>query len=92
MTTFRIIMKENKMTKTVTLRIDEEIYNILKSAANGEKRTISNFIEHAALNYLSSSSYVSDREMDEIMSDKSLVKGLKSGMDDVNKGNYTIVE
>ncbi len=80
------------MTKTVTLRIDEEIYNILKSAASSEKRTISNFIEYAALNYLSSSSYVSDKEMDEIMSDKTLVEGLKSAMDDVNKGNYTIVE
>ncbi len=91
MTTFRIIMKENKMTKTVTLRIDEEIYNILKSAASGEKRTISNFIEYAALNYLSSNSYVSDNEMDEILNDKNLIDGLRNGMDDVKKGNYLIV-
>jgi len=91
LTTFRIIMKENKMTKTVTLRIDEEIYNILKSAASGEKRTISNFIEYAALNYLSSNSYVSDNEMDEILNDKNLIDGLRNGMDDVKKGNYLIV-
>ena len=44
LTTFRIMLKENKMTKIVTLRMDEEIYNMLKSAASGEKRTISNFI------------------------------------------------
>jgi len=80
------------MTKTVTLRMDEEIYNILKSAANGEKRTLSNFIEYAALNYLSSNSYVSDSEMDEIMNDKNLMDGLKKGMDDVNKGKYQIVD
>ena len=79
------------MTKTVTLRIDEEIYNILKSAASGEKRTISNFIEYAALSYLSSNSYVSDNEMDEILNDKNLIDGLRKGMDDVKKGNYVIV-
>jgi len=84
-------MKENKMTKTVTLRMDEEIYNILKSAASGEKRTISNFIEYAALNYLSSNSYVSDNEMNEILNDKNLIDGLRKGMDDVKKGNYVIV-
>jgi len=85
-------MKEYKMTKTVTLRMDEEVYNILKSAANGEKRTLSNFIEYAALNYLSSNSYVSGSEMDEIMNDKNLMDGLKKGMDDVNKGKYQIVD
>ena len=37
------------MSKTITLRIDDEVYKILKTAANGEKRTISNFIEFAAL-------------------------------------------
>ena len=80
------------MTKTVTLRMNEAIYNILKSAANGEKRTLSNFIEYAALNYLSSNSYVSDSEMDEIINDKNLMDGLKKGMDDVNKGKYQIVD
>ncbi len=79
------------MTKTITLRIDEEIYNILKSAASGEKRTISNFIEYAALNYLSSNSYVSDSEMNEIINDKNLKDGLRKGMDDVKNGNYIIV-
>lgn len=80
------------MTKTVTLRVEEEIYNILKTAAQGEKRTISNFIEYAALNYLSSSSYVSDNEMNEIMNDTSLIEGLRKGKDDVKNGKYTIVK
>ncbi len=79
------------MTKTVTLRMDEEIYNILKAAASGEKRTISNFIEYAALNYLSSSSYISDNEMNEILNDNNLKDGLRKGMDDVKNGKYVIV-
>ena len=79
------------MTKTITLRMDEEVYNMLKFAAKGDKRTISNFIEYAAINYLSSNSYVSDNEMDEIINDKELKNGLKKGMDDIKKGKFVIV-
>jgi len=79
------------MTKTVTLRIDEGVYNILKFAAKGDKRTISNFIEYAALNYLSSSSYISNNEMSDILSDEGLLNGLKNGMNDIKNGNFVIV-
>jgi len=79
------------MTIIVTLRMDEEIYNMLKSAASGEKRTISNFIEYAALNYISSSSYITDNEMNEILNDNNLKDGLMKGMDDIKNGNYEIV-
>jgi len=40
------------MTKTITLRLDDEIYRLLKTAAKGEMRTISNFLEYAAIKYL----------------------------------------
>ncbi|HED06555.1 MAG TPA: CopG family transcriptional regulator [Ignavibacteria bacterium] len=79
------------MTKTVTLRIDEEVYKIIKFAAQGDKRTISNFIEYATMNYLSSNSYVSDNEMDEIVNDDNLKKGLKKGLQDIKKGKYIVV-
>jgi len=39
------------MPKTITLRIDEDVYGLFKTAASAEKRTISNFIEYATLNY-----------------------------------------
>ena len=35
--------------------------------------------------------YVSDSEMDDIINDSSLTKSLKSGLNDVRKGNYKIV-
>ncbi|MBU4486413.1 MAG: ribbon-helix-helix protein, CopG family, partial [Candidatus Delongbacteria bacterium] len=60
------------MMKTITVRIDDNIYEILKKAADGERRTISNFIENASLQYLSSETYVSDSEMNSIVSDQSL--------------------
>ncbi|NOX66764.1 MAG: CopG family transcriptional regulator [Chlorobi bacterium] len=79
------------MSKTITLRIDDEVYQILKTAANGEKRTISNFIEFAALNYLSSSTYVSDKEMEEIMNDTELKNSIHNALKDIEKGDYSIV-
>ena len=78
--------------KTITVRVDDNVYNVLKKAADGERRTISNFIENASLSYLTSEIYVSDYEMEQIMKDAKLVSGLKKGLDDVKKGKYRVVE
>ncbi len=58
--------------KTITLRIEDDVYNILKKAADGERRTISNFLENASLSYLTNEIYVSDYEMNEILKDAAL--------------------
>ena len=39
------------MAKTITVRIDDSTYDIFKLAAAGQKRTISNYLEYATLNY-----------------------------------------
>jgi len=78
--------------KTITIRIDDEVYNILKKAADGERRSISNFIENASLSYLTNEFYVTDAEMNSILKDEDLVKSLKKGMDEASKGKYRIVE
>ena len=77
--------------KTVTMRVDDSIYKMIKQAADGQRRNISNFIEYATLQYLSSSTYVDDNEMNEILNDKELVKSLKKGFEEVKKEEYTIV-
>jgi uncharacterized protein (DUF1778 family) len=77
--------------KTVTMRVDDSIYLMIKQAAEGQKRNISNFIEFATLQYLTSSQYVDSEEMTELLNDKELVKNLKSGLEDVRNGDYTIV-
>ena len=79
------------MAKTITLRISDDIYNMLKTAANGTRRTISNFLEYAAISFLSQDAFVSDREMDEIMNDKKLLKSLKQGEKDIKEGKFRIV-
>lgn len=77
--------------KTVTMRVDDSIYKMIKQAADGQRRNISNFIEFATIQYLTSSTYIDDNEMSEILSDKDLVKSLKEGFDEVQSGEYTIV-
>lgn len=78
--------------KTITLRIEDDLYNMFKNAAKGERRTISNFIEYATLNYLTEESFVSDEEMEDILKDKKLVTSLRKGHEDIKKGRYKIVE
>ncbi|MEA3498710.1 MAG: CopG family transcriptional regulator [Campylobacterota bacterium] len=77
--------------KTVTMRVDDSVYQMIKLAAEGQKRNISNFIEFATTQYLTSSQYIDNSEMDEILKDDILVKNLKNGFDDVKNGDYTIV-
>ena len=77
------------MPKTITVRIDDNIYELFKKAAAGQKRTISNYLEYATLNYLLSDSIVSDPEMDEIMA---FEKDIKKGLSDVSAGRYQIID
>ena len=77
--------------KTVTMRVDDSIYQMIKQAADGQKRNLSNFIEFATLQYLSSVQFVDSDEMSEILEDKELCQNLKNGMNDMKKENYTLV-
>ena len=76
------------MAKTITLRIDDNVYNTLKRAADGDRRTISNFIEYATINYIFSNNLVEDNEMAEIMF---FEKDITKGLEDIKKGRYKII-
>ena len=77
--------------KTVTMRVDDATWQIISAAADGQKRTISNFLEFAVLQYLSSAQYVDNAEMDDILKDKELVRNLIEGLKEVENGEYTLV-
>ena len=79
------------MSKTITMRVDDTVYAMIKTAAAGSRRTISNFLEYAAIAYLSQEAYVSDQEMSDIMSDKALLKSLRQGTKEIKEGKYRIV-
>ncbi len=73
------------------MRVDDSIYDMIKLAAEGQKRNLSNFIEFATMQYLTSSQFVDAEEMKEISNDKDLVKNLMNGLEDLKNGDYTIV-
>ena len=73
------------------MRVDDSIYNMIKLAADGQKRNLSNFIEFATMQYLTSSQFVDNNEMQEILEDKELVQNLMNGLDDFKNSDYTIV-
>jgi uncharacterized protein (DUF1778 family) len=77
--------------KTVTMRVDDSVYDMIKLAADGQKRNLSNFIEFATMQYLTSSQFVDAEEMKEISNDKDLVKNLINGLEDFKTGDYTVV-
>jgi uncharacterized protein (DUF1778 family) len=79
------------MSKNITLKVSDTDYELLKKAADGEKRSLQNFIEYAALAYVTESFSVSDEEMNEIVSDSNLTKSLNKGLSDIKKGRYKIV-
>ncbi|GMO58678.1 MAG: hypothetical protein Ta2A_04330 [Treponemataceae bacterium] len=76
------------MAKTITLRLDDKSYGLLKSAADGERRTISNFIEYAAMGYILNDAIVDDAEMAEILEH---APDLNSGLADMENGRYEII-
>ena len=77
------------MAKTITVRIDDSTYDIFKLAAAGQKRTISNYLEYATLNYTMNETVADDTEMDEILKYE---KDIKKGLSDISAGRYRIID
>ena len=76
------------MAKTITLRVDDNVYNTLKRAADGDRRTISNYIEYATINYVFNNNISDDEEMKEITF---FEKDMDKGLEDIKKGRYKII-
>ena len=70
------------MPKTITMRLDDDAYKTLAERASAEKRSISSFIEMAALQYTKESEFVDIEEMSDIIEDKGLIRRLRQGIRD----------
>ena len=75
------------MHKTVTLRLEESKYDLIRKLAELENRPISNFIETATIRYIQSAEHVDEFEMKEIKSNESLNRSLAAGLADARNGN-----
>ncbi|MBI2889618.1 MAG: ribbon-helix-helix protein, CopG family [Nitrospirae bacterium] len=80
------------MSKTVTLRVDDETYRNLNRWAGAENRSVSNFIETAVKEHVRHSAFVDDAEMAGILADERLVERLKRGSRDARrkKGRFAV--
>jgi len=78
------------MSKTVTLRLNENIYNLFRNLANSENRTLSNFIENSVLRFVEHNQFVDEYEMVEIQNNKELNASLNRALKDAKekKGQF----
>ena len=67
------------MAKTVTLRVEDHAYKMLLACAKADRRSLSNYIELAAMTYSREAVFADELEMREILADTNLVKKLKQG-------------
>lgn len=79
------------MSKTISLRIDDSLYQSLKMHAEAENRSISNYIETATLRYIEEVDYVDEFEMENIKNNDDLVRRLKRGTLDAKKSRGRFV-
>ncbi len=80
------------MSKTLTLRIAEDDYNLLKAYAKSENRKLANAIETLAMRRLEEELYVDRYEMDGILADRDLLGRLKTGHLQARKARGRFVE
>lgn len=70
------------MSQTVTLRLDDAVYQKFKGLAVHDNRPLSNFIETAALRFVEQHEVVDEFEMNEIKDNGSLNESIKRGLRD----------
>jgi predicted transcriptional regulator len=78
------------MPKTVTLRLNDEVYKVFFEAAKAENRSLSNLIETAALSKLREQQFADDAEVAEIMANEELMQRIAKGSQEahVRKGRF----
>ncbi len=70
------------MSKTLTLRIEDGIYERLKEHAKCENRNLSNFIETAVIKYIEQIEFTDEQETREILGNSNLLGRLNEGSAD----------
>lgn len=85
-------LKGMDMSKTVTLRLPDNVHKKLRTLADRDHRTLSNFIETATLRYVEQSQFVDDFEMDELQHNKDLNASIKRAQRDMKKQKGKFVE
>jgi len=80
------------MSKTVTLRLNDDTYAKFRAFAQSDNRSLSNFIETSALRYISENEYIDEFEMAEIDNNKELQASFKRAFIDVKNRKGSMVK
>lgn len=79
------------MSRTVTLRLPDHVYDLFRTLARRENRPLSNFIETAASRYVEAKQFVDEFEMVEIEANNELNRSIKRGIKDAKAGRGRFV-
>ena len=79
------------MAKVVTVRLSDEDYRKIASAAKVERRPLSNFMTLMVTKGIEESDYVDTVEMDQILSNKALMAKLQAGQRDAKRRRGKLV-
>ena len=80
------------MTKTITLRLQDNKYQRFKQLAQCDNRSISNFTVNAAWRFTEEEEYLDDFENDEILSNQELMDSIQRGYEESIEGKGKLVE
>ena len=80
------------MTKTVTLRLDDDTYQACSDAARADGRSLANLIQRAALLKIQEEQFIDEAEMAEIMANAALVERMREGSEDARLRRGRFVE
>jgi len=80
------------MAKTITLSVDDMLYEKFKEHARMDNRSLSNFIKTAAAQYIENKILADDFEMEEIRNNSDLQKRIQAGSRDAANRRGRFVE
>jgi hypothetical protein len=80
------------MTKTITLRLQENKYQKFKQLSECDNRSILNFVENAALRFIEEVEYLDNFGNEEILSNKELMGSIQSGFEQSLEGKGKLIE
>jgi predicted transcriptional regulator len=80
------------MSKTVTLRLSDDVYQLFRQSAEGDNRPLSNFIETATKRFIEQSALADESEMAEIHGDAALNRSVRRGHSDARSKRGRFVD
>jgi predicted transcriptional regulator len=80
------------MSKTVTLRLSDDVYRLFRQWAENDNRPLSNFIETATQRFIEQCELVDETEMEEIHGNAALNGSIRRGQSDARSRRGRFVD